>query len=214
MSERQYNLLDRLIIGFDEGLGTIFGPAPVGKRENPADKIEENRLSKPEQRHSGGLMRVNHAGEISAQALYQGQALTARDPDTRQSMQQSAEEEADHLAWCAQRIEELGGHTSYLNPVWFLGSFSIGAFAGLCGDKWSLGFITETERQVVKHLQGHLHQLPERDQKSRVILEQMKVDEAHHASVALAAGAVELPESIKQLMQLTSKVMTTTAYWV
>ena len=157
-------------------------------------------------------MRVNHAGEVCAQALYQGQALTARRDETRQQMEQAAEEENDHLVWCRHRIHELGGHTSLLNPLWYTGSLALGAFSGLLGDKWSLGFLAETEHQVVSHLEGHLQRLPEGDEKSRAILEQMKVDEGEHRATALNAGGSELPESVKKLMSLASKVMTTTAY--
>lgn len=215
MVARRYSLVDELIIGFDRGLATLFNASNVrANRDCPAGNIEENPLTDTEKRHSAGLMRVNHAGEVSAQALYQGQGLSARDAGIRKSMQQSALEEVDHLAWCEQRLQELGSHTSILNPLWYLGSFSIGAFAGLCGDKWSLGFITETERQVVRHLQDHLGSLSVRDTKSRAIVAQMQVDEGHHATVALEAGAAELPGPIKQVMRLTSKVMTGTSYWV
>ncbi|MFQ5660975.1 MAG: 2-polyprenyl-3-methyl-6-methoxy-1,4-benzoquinone monooxygenase [Gammaproteobacteria bacterium] len=214
MPERHYDTLDRMILGLDRGLRTIFGRQSGSERTNPADGIEDYPLSKSEQRLSGGLMRVNHAGEVSAQALYQGQGLSAGDPGVRASMKQSAAEEVDHLHWCEQRIGELGGHTSYLNPLWYLGSFTIGAIAGLCGDKWSLGFIAETERQVVRHLQGHLQRIPGGDLRSRAIIEQMQADEGHHATVALAAGAAELPGAVKQAMRLTSRVMTGTAYWI
>ncbi len=213
MTERKYDLLDRLIMNFDQGLESLFGPTSLPKRHNPADKVETFSLSADERRHSEGLMRVNHAGEVSAQALYQGQGLTARDAKVRMSMNQSAQEEVDHLIWCEQRLGELGGHTSYLNPVWYMGSFTIGACAGLFGDKWSLGFITATEHQVVKHLQGHLQQLSSMDMKSRAIIEQMQIDEGRHASVALESGAAELPELVKQVMGLCSTVMTMTAYW-
>ena len=215
MATRRYNLLDELIISFDRGLATLFNSSNVrANRDYPAGKIEENPLTGTEKRHSAGLMRVNHAGEVSAQALYQGQGLTARDAAIRRSMQQSALEEVDHLAWCEQRLRELDSHISMLNPIWYTGSFAIGAFAGLCGDKWSLGFITETEHQVVRHLQRHLDTLSVRDGKSRAILEQMQVDEGHHATVALEAGAAELPGPVKKLMRLISRVMTGTSYWV
>jgi ubiquinone biosynthesis monooxygenase Coq7 len=159
-------------------------------------------------------MRINHSGEVAAQALYQGQALTARLPGVRDKMERAAEEENDHLVWCERRINELGSHKSYLNPFWYAGSFAIGALAGAAGDKWSLGFVAETERQVVRHLDEHLSRLPEHDQRSRAVLEQMKEDEGHHATVALEAGGAELPEPVKKLMSLTSRVMTRTAYWV
>lgn len=214
MTTRQYSLIDELIIGIDRGLATLYDSRSTAVRGYPAEDIDDRPLTNREKRHSAGLMRVNHSGEVSAQALYQGQSMTAHDQKVRESMKKSAEEEVDHLAWCEQRINELGGHTSILNPLWYFGSFSIGAIAGICGDKWSLGFITETEHQVVRHLQGHLDSLPQHDEKSRSILEQMKVDEGHHAGVALEAGAAELPEPIKLAMRLTSRLMTGTSYWV
>ncbi len=162
--------------------------------------------------HVSGLMRINHTGEVCAQALYQGQAMTARLTHVRENMERAALEENDHLDWCNNRLQELGGHTSYLNPLWYLGSFTLGATAGLVGDKWSLGFVAETEKQVVKHLENHLQKIPENDQRSRAILEQMKIDEERHGTMALNAGGMELPEPVKKLMGLTSKVMTTLAY--
>ena len=155
------------------------------------------------------MMRVNHCGEVCAQALYQGQALTARSQEVRTSMDAAAREEIDHLEWCQQRLGELGSHTSYLNPLWYSGSLGLGLLAGLVGDKWSLGFLAETERQVVRHLEGHLDRLPEGDSKSRAIVEQMKQDEAKHATMALVEGAADLPPAIKVFMTLTAKVMTT-----
>lgn len=159
-------------------------------------------------------MRVNHAGEICAQALYQGQALTARKTDVRTKLEHAAQEENDHLAWTATRIEELGARPSYLNPLWYAGSLAIGAFAGMLGDHWSLGFLAETERQVVEHLEGHLSQLPADDDKSRTIVEQMRADEGRHATTALDAGASELPAPAKRVMRLVAKVMTNTSYWI
>lgn len=215
MSERRYNLLDQLVIGFDQALGHAFGrETRAAARENPGGSAGEDLTAVPDRRHVAGLMRVNHAGEVCAQALYQGQGITARDPAVRASMQTSAAEEIDHLVWCEQRLRELDSHTSYLNPFWYLGSFSIGAFAGLLGDKWSLGFVTETERQVVRHLGSHLEKLPPADVKSRRILEQMQIDEGKHATVAMEAGAAELPPPVKTLMRWCSKIMTTTAYWI
>ena len=214
MSERHYNLLDQVVIGFDQALGHAFGRESRAARENPGDVAGEEMAVIPERRHAAGLMRVNHAGEVCAQALYQGQGMTARDPIVKASMQDSAAEEVDHLVWCEQRLRELDSHTSYLNPVWYLGSFSIGAITGLLGDKWSLGFVMETEHQVVRHLQSHLEKLPRMDEKSRRILEQMKTDEGRHATVAMEAGAAELPPPVKKLMRLCSKVMTTVAYWI
>jgi len=160
------------------------------------------------------MMRINHTGEVCAQALYQGQSLTARLERVRDGMEQAAQEENDHLAWCEQRIHELGSHTSYLSPVFYAGSFALGALAGAVGDKWSLGFVAETERQVVKHLDGHLQTLSPQDQKSRTILEQMRLDELHHGTKAQEAGGAELPTPVKRLMQAMSKVMTGTTYWV
>jgi ubiquinone biosynthesis monooxygenase Coq7 len=159
-----------------------------------------------------GLLRVDHAGEVCAQALYQGQALTARRADVRSRLEQAAREENDHLAWCGRRLEELGSHRSLLNPLWYAGSFAIGALAGLAGDRWSLGFLAETERQVVRHLDGHLADLPPDDMKSRAILEQMREDEGRHATTAVDAGAAELPGAVKGLMAGVSRVLTAVAY--
>ena len=160
------------------------------------------------------MMRVNHAGEVSAQALYQGQGMTARSQGVRESMKNAAAEEVDHLVWCQQRLAELGSHTSYLNPFWYLGSLSFGIMAGLAGDRWSLGFIAETEHQVVRHIDEHLAALPVQDMKSRAILQQMRMDESRHATVAIESGAAELPRPVKQLMRFCSKVMTRTACWI
>jgi ubiquinone biosynthesis monooxygenase Coq7 len=163
-------------------------------------------------RHAAGLMRVNHAGEIAAQALYHGQALTARNPAVRRSLLEAARDETDHLAWCEQRVRELGDRTSLLAPVWYAGSFAIGALAGLAGDRTSLGFVAETERQVIEHLESHLHELPPDDERSRRIVEQMQADEDRHGSEARAAGGRELPRPVRELMRRTAKVMTGTAY--
>ena len=215
MQKRNYSLIDHLIIEFDRTLATICAEKQVtGTNPSPADNIPESQLGEAERRHSEGLIRVNHAGEVAAQALYQGQAMTSRDPRVRQSMQKSAQEETDHLAWCARRLNELGGHTSYLNPFWYLGSLMIGTLAGIAGDKWSLGFVAETERQVVTHLQGHLQELPSMDLKSRAIVKQMAKDEARHGVTAMQTGGVELPLPIKKIMQIGSRIMTRTAYWV
>lgn len=211
---RDLNALDQLLIAFDRGLRTVFGSPPVTGRDNPADACADAPLEEAERVESVRLMRVNHAGEVAAQALYQGQSVTARLPDVREQMDRAALEENDHLAWCAARIGELGGRTSLLNPAWYAGSFAIGALAGLAGDRWSLGFIVETERQVIEHLDDHLRRLPSSDHKSRAILEQMKEDEAHHGTTALEAGAAPLPAPVRLAMKLTSRVMTRTAYWV
>ena len=213
MSQRQYSFVDDLISHIDNGVRTLFGENHA-TRENPANAKQESNLSDADKELAGRLMRINHAGEVAAQGLYQGQALTAKLPDVREQMEQAAQEEVDHLAWCKTRAEELGTHTSKLDPLWYAGSVTIGAIAGLAGDKWSLGFVNETEKQVVKHLEGHLEKLPHHDEKSRAILEQMKTDEQHHASLAQDAGAEQLPEPVKKAMTLVSKLMTKSAYWV
>jgi ubiquinone biosynthesis monooxygenase Coq7 len=214
MNTRQYSPFDQLLMQVDKAVRTVFGAPPVTERTNPAETQPETELNADERRRVAGLMRVNHAGEVSAQALYQGQALTAKLPNVRDKMERAALEENDHLAWCEQRLKELDSHTSVINPLWYAGSFAIGALAGLAGDKWSLGFVVETEHQVVKHLQEHLGRLPTQDHKSRAILRQMEEDESHHATTALKAGGAELPPVVKQAMRLTSKVMTTTAYYI
>jgi ubiquinone biosynthesis monooxygenase Coq7 len=212
MNERHYSPHDQLILNFDQALRTIAGRPLVTERPNPGAAVAEAELDVPEREESARLMRVNHAGEVAAQALYQGQALTARLGDVRERMEQAAREENDHLEWCKQRVRELGGRTSLLNPFWYLGSFAIGASAGILGDKWSLGFVAETEDQVIRHLDEHLQRISPRDDKSRAILQQMKEDEAHHGATAKAAGGADLPAPVRGLMQLMSKVMTTTAY--
>ncbi|VAW94860.1 2-polyprenyl-3-methyl-6-methoxy-1,4-benzoquinol hydroxylase, coq7 type [hydrothermal vent metagenome] len=213
-TERHYSPADQLMMQIDNGLRTMFGKPLVTERPNPQDSVTvEHKLSATEKIFSARLMRINHAGEVAAQGLYQGQALTAKLPNVRDKMQRAAEEENDHLAWCERRIKELGSHTSYFNPLWYFGSVSIGALAGIAGDKWSLGFVAETERQVVQHLDEHLSTMSENDIESRAVLEQMKIDEGRHATVALEAGGAELPVAVKSLMALTSKVMTKTAFW-
>ena len=214
MSTRNYTLPDRLIMHLDTGLRTVFGRPRVTERPNPAAEIPEADLSDTERELAGRLMRINHAGEGAAQGLYEGQALTAKLPEVREKMERAALEENDHLAWCETRIAELGSHKSYLNPFWYAGSLTIGALAGLAGDRWSLGFVNETEKQVVRHLDEHLSRISEKDQKTRAILEQMKIDEAHHATTALHAGGAPLPRPIRRVMRLTAKVMTGVAYWV
>jgi ubiquinone biosynthesis monooxygenase Coq7 len=211
---RHYTPFDHLLINFDQGLRTVFGRPRVTERRPPARGLEEADLSAEERKLSAGLMRVNHAGEVAAQALYQGQAMTARLPDVRDKMERAAMEENDHLEWCETRLKELGSHTSYLSPLWYLGSLGIGALAGAAGDKWSLGFVAETERQVVKHIDHHLQSLPVTDEKSRAILHQMRIDEGRHATMAVKAGGAPLPKPLKFLMRQTAKVMTTTAFWV
>jgi len=203
--------IDRLIIGFDRALRTLCGPA-VSLRPVPGGNLPNSELSAAEKRHAAALMRVNHSGEVCAQALYQGQALTARDTAARDTLERAAVEETEHLAWTAQRIDELGGRVSVLNPIFYAGSFAIGALSGLLGDKWNMGFLAETERQVEGHLDGHLDQLPVQDEKSRAIVAQMKVDEARHAQTARAHGAAELPEPVKQAMRISSRLMTVSTY--
>ena len=214
MSNRHLSPIDNLIVNFDQGLRTIFGKPDVTERADPANNIDENELSDADRKLSAGLMRINHAGEVAAQALYQGQALTARNNNVKEQMQHSAQEEYDHLDWCEKRVKALGSHTSHFNPLWYTGSLAIGAFAGAIGDKWSLGFVVETEKQVGKHLQEHLKQLPKNDNKSRAVLEQMDIDEAEHAEKAKNAGAADLPQPIKEAMKTVSKVMTTTARYL
>jgi ubiquinone biosynthesis monooxygenase Coq7 len=213
MKSRQYSVFDRGIMILDSVLGDIVKASPSReKRLYPAASYPETNLDENEREHVSGLMRVNHAGEIAAQALYKAQSLTAREAELKKAMQQSADEEIDHLEWCESRLDELGDHSSYLGPVWYLGSFGIGVIAGCFGDKWNLGFLAETEYQVVRHLDEHLKQLPVNDDRSRSILEQMREDELHHATIAETAGAKDLPKTVKRLMNLTSKVMTKTAY--
>ncbi len=211
---RYYSPFDQLIISADTALRTLFGQPIVTHREYPAQNISDATFSDEDRKHITGLMRVNHSGEVSAQALYQGQSVTCKNPKIKEKLQQAALEENDHLDWTKNRIHELGGHTSLLNPLWYGGSFAIGAFAGAIGDKWNLGFLAETEHQVVEHLESHLNKLPGGDLKSRAILEQMKIDEQKHATTAIEHGAAELPPPVKTLMAAMSKVMTGTAYYV
>lgn len=211
---RFYSPVDRLIMNFDQAIRTLAGKPLITERGDPAENFAEQELAEPQRIESIRLMRVNHAGEVAAQALYQGQALTARLGKVRARMERAAEEENDHLEWCEKRIRALGGRPSHLNPVWYLGSFLIGATAGALGDKWSLGFVVETEKQVIEHLDDHLNRLPEQDAKSRAVLEQMKIDEAHHGETAKRAGAARLPGPVRQLMQVTSRFMTGAAYWI
>ena len=206
-------MIDGLIACFDRALRTVAG-VHEARRASPAARSGASELSAEERRHAAALMRVNHVGEVCAQALYEGQALAARDPEIRRSLEQAGEEEQDHLAWCAERVEELGGRLSVLNPFWYAGSFAIGAMAATFSDALSLGFLTETERQVESHLAEHLGQLPATDLRSRRILETMQSDEVRHANVAQSKGAAELPLWARTGMGLTSKVMTRLAYWI
>lgn len=207
------SLADRWIVEFDRALRTLSGVAHPS-RPSPAQGEDLTEMVPEERSKSGALMRVDHSGEVCAQALYSGQALTARDPAKREALLQAAREEGDHLAWTRDRLRELGAHQSFLNPIWYAGSFTLGAVAGLAGDRWSLGFVVETERQVEAHLDRHLGELPANDSRSRVILEQMRLDEIRHARQAIASGAAKLPQPIAAVMRATSKVMTGSAYWV
>lgn len=206
-------MLDQLIIEFDKGLRTVLSEAR-SVRPYPDDNLPDASLNSQEKQHVAGLMRVNHCGEVCAQALYNGQSLTSRNPATVAALRQAAQEETEHLAWCEKRIHELGSHKSFLNPLWYSGSFALGVLAGAIGDKWNLGFLAETERQVGKHLESHLSLLPEGDEKSRAILKQMYIDEAEHAATAVKHGATELSAPVKAAMHLTSKIMTKTAYYL
>jgi ubiquinone biosynthesis monooxygenase Coq7 len=198
----------------DSALRSAGGGAPDPQRPSPADRLTNLNLDEADRALSARLMRVNHSGEVAAQALYEGQALTARERDVRRALRRAAREEQDHLAWCDARVRELGGNPSVLNALWYTGSYAIGALAGLAGDRRSLGFIAETERQVVEHLAGHLERLPAGDERSRAILEQMQADEARHGEDAERAGGEPLPPLIQRLMRMTARVMTGTAYWV
>lgn len=214
--------IDRLIGEFDTALRAVAGGANY-KRPIPRDQLEngidnkqaltsDGLMSLDERTHAAGLMRVNHVGEVCAQALYQSQKLFAKDPQTRALLEEAALEEMDHMAWCEERLKELGSRPSLLNPVWYFGSFNIGLLAGLLGDRWSLGFVAETEKQVERHLDEHLEKLPSSDRRSRAIIEQMRADEIEHGSNAIAAGGQELPSPIKAAMGGISKIMTSTAY--
>lgn len=215
MSSIRLSFIDNLIINADRTLRTLAaGSDMTSERPSPARPLNETDLSEAERKKSAALMRVNHTGEVCAQALYQGQALTAKLPNVRAEMEKAAEEEIDHLVWCQERIDALGSHTSYLNPLWYGVSFAIGAGAGLVSDKVSLGFVAATEDQVCKHLQDHLQELPASDSRSRAVIEQMLKDEARHADMALNAGGYNFPAPVKGLMTLVSKVMTTTSYQI
>jgi len=204
--------IDQLILQADQALRTLVPGSVTAARPSPA-KVEQNAaLEDSARRHAASLMRINHTGEVCAQALYQGQALTASLPEVRQNMEEAAAEEVDHLAWCEERLQELDSRPSLLNPLWYGMSYGIGALAGLAGDKWSLGFVAETEQQVCRHLQEHLASLPQDDDRSRSILEQMLVDEGKHATTAIEAGAAQLPLPVQQAMGIMAKVMKTAVY--
>ena len=214
MSHRKLSALDKLITQVDHGIRTVLSNAPSPERESPANGIKQDDLSEKDKYHTIALMRVNHTGEVCAQALYQGQAMTAKLPDIREQMKEAATEEIDHLAWCEDRIKELGGRTSLLNPLFYAMSFGIGAGAGIISDKLSLGFVAATEDQVCSHLKNHLEQLPKDDLKSRAVVEEMLADEERHAQAALDAGGYEFPNQVKQVMTAISAVMTKSAYKV
>ena len=214
MQERQLTPVDRLLGGVGAFLRTVAAKPTRTTRDNPANDIDDVPMTVSERSHAAGLMRVNHAGEIAAQGLYQGHAAVARDPSIEQKMQRAADEELDHLAWCDERLQELGSSPSRLNPLWYGGAFLIGAASGMLGDRWSLGFIEETERQVVQHLSGHLDRLPENDARSRAIVHKMRDEEAMHGANAKDAGAHDLPLPIRRMMRLSARIMTGTAYWL
>ena len=203
--------IDQFIIEADKVLRTLF-VSQTSVRPHPDAELPEADLSELERRHVAGLMRVNHSGEVCAQALYQGQALTSRDPSVREALREAAHEETEHLAWTEQRLRELGSHTSLLNPLWYAGSLTLGVLAGKLGDRWNLGFLAETEKQVTAHLESHLDRLPGSDEKSAAIIRQMAVDETSHAHTAEALGAAQFPPLVKALMQQTSKLMTGLSY--
>ncbi len=212
--KRHYTLLDKICLGLDQAVRAVSANAKTSDRVYPGKSEREQDITPEERKEAAALMRINHAGEVCAQALYHGQGLVSRRQEVKQKMQQAAIEEGDHLAWCQRRLTELGSHVSYLNPLWYAGAFVIGLTAGLIGDQWSLGFVAETETQVVKHLDNHLQQLPEKDERSYKILSQMREDEAHHRDDAMHYGAATLPASVKKIMELASKIMVKTAYWI
>ena len=214
MQDRALTPLDKLLSGLNTALKTVAAPAGRPARPNPAEGVAETDLTDAQKSHAAGLMRVNHAGEIAAQGLYQGHAAVARNKSIEEQMQHAADEEFDHLAWCEQRLTELDSQPSRLSPLWYAGSFVIGAASGVLGDRWSLGFIAETENQVCEHLTSHLDSLPDEDSRSRAIVEQMRDEEAEHGENARDAGAADLPEPIHRLMRVTARIMTRSAYWV
>jgi ubiquinone biosynthesis monooxygenase Coq7 len=209
---RTFSRIDRLLIEAEHALSSALVAQPAARTENPATNVPEAELDASQRMHAAGLMRVNHVGEVCAQALYFGQAAVARDPATRTQLLEAAAEETDHLAWCDERLRQLDSRPSLLNPLWYAGSYAIGLLAGLRGDGWNLGFVVETERQVEAHLGEHLHSLPDTDARSRAIVSVMKADEARHADRAQAAGARELPAPVKQVMHAASALMKAVAY--
>ena len=209
---RNFSRLDRLLTQIDSALRTATGQSVEARRANPAGQTPEVVMDESNRQHAAGLMRINHAGEVCAQALYAGQAATAKTPNVQADMQKAADEEIDHLSWCKERLIELDSAPSLLDPLWYAGSFAIGAAAGLAGDGWSLGFVKETENQVEAHLEGHIEKLPPEDARSRAILEQMKLDEARHAQMAVDSGAFDLPDPVRGLMKMTAGIMKAVAY--
>jgi len=212
--QRQLTLLDRVIGEADTVLRSLSARNQTPARPSPARNHTDTRLNERERKHVAGLMRVNHTGEVCAQALYQGQSLTAKLAEVRGAMREAAREEADHLAWCEERLQELDSRGSYLNPAWYGLSFMLGATAGAIGDKWSLGFVAATEERVCRHLRDHLKQLPDDDRKSRLILQQMLEDEERHGESALLAGGADFPQPVKDAMTLVSQIMTRSSYWI
>jgi len=206
--------LDQLIIEFDKAVRTLHGVVSQSRPTPQPHVLPQEGLTDGESKHAAGLMRVNHVGEVCAQALYQAQRLTSSSPEIKKQLAHAAIEEEDHLYWCSQRLQELNSRPSLLNPVWYTGAFALGIIAGLAGDAWSLGFVVETEKQVEHHLDDHLENLPEHDLASRAIVDQMRIEEIEHGKMAHNAGAKELPEVIKKTMAMTSKVMTKTAYHI
>lgn len=214
MSSRHLSPLDRLLGAVDNALKTVASGPATAARPNPAAGIPDQPLADPERRHAAGLMRINHAGEVAAQALYQGHAVMARDPSVAQHMQSAAAEEHDHLAWCEDRLRELGAGPSRLSPLWYAGAFAIGAASGVMGDRWALGFVAETEKQVADHLRDHLERLPQKDARSRAIVRRMRDEEAAHGLQAEEKGGAPLPRPIRNLMRASAQVMKRSAYWL
>lgn len=212
MNDRQPTLIDHFLGSIDSGLKTLSKSAKSTGRAYPAKGVQEAQLSDKERSHAAGLMRINHTGEICAQALYEGQAMMARDEVIKAKLKEAAAEEGDHLKWCQRRINELGESSSKLDPLFYAGAFSLGAVASFAGDKWNMGFLAETERQVEAHLETHIDKLPEGDLRSRAIVEQMKIDEAEHAQMAVDNGAAELPAPISSLMRMSANIMKFFAY--
>lgn len=212
--QRHYSFWDKCCLSFDQALQALTDNSRSTGRPYPGETIVSANLDEEKRKHSAGLMRVNHTGEICAQALYHGQAHISKSKKLQKKLAQAAIEEGDHLHWCKHRLDELQSHTSYLNPFWYTGAFCMGVLAGAIGDKWSLGFVVETERQVIEHLEKHLALLPNQDQRSHIVLQQMEKDEAKHRDEAEASGAAELPVIVKKLMRFASKVMVKTAYWI